>query len=586
MTSGNHTSLGVQVTNKISAWILILIVAIITAIFLVSFFLSRQMFNKQVDIWKTIVPQYAVTNLIDSDYFSIKREIGFIKSTGLFSSFVITDNQKQIISKFGNDNFSNSNLIPIQDEAKITWGYYYFEPNFFHFFYSFLVSAFIFLILVLALYFIIRGRIRSHLRFEFSRFNHFLKEIEQITVKLHQIYNEDEGIQISQKSSYNLEQLLINNAISRLLEEIRRANKSLREAVASNEQKRFQEELTKTALQVAHDIGSPLAVLEAVVQSTSITQESNRVSIRNAANRIRDISYSFLKKAKGELMVYGEEVLTQQLIQSLINQVLSEKRLQHAEKININFELTESSYGLFALIRATDFCRVLSNIINNSIEAIEVSGFIKVSLFEYEHDVLIQIDDNGIGIPSSILARLGELGVTYGKPQGMGIGLHHAKNTIENIGGKLEFKSKEDKGTQVNIYLPKTRPPFWFVPKITLTEGQIIVIIDDDESIHAIWKKRFSSFENKLIKLIHFYTPTQFIEWYANTKIDTSILYLCDYEFIGAETNGIDLIVQLKISALSILVTSRANANDIITNCEAASIKLLPKDMAGFISIE
>jgi hypothetical protein len=60
------------------------------------------MFNRQVSIWNVAAPQYALTNLIDSDNFSIKREIELLKSTELFSSFVITD-KKQIISKFGND---------------------------------------------------------------------------------------------------------------------------------------------------------------------------------------------------------------------------------------------------------------------------------------------------------------------------------------------------------------------------------------------------------------------------------------------------------------------------------------------------
>jgi hypothetical protein len=101
MKALNPTSLGDQVSKKISAWILILVATIVVVLFLVSFILSSQMFNKQVNIWKIAAPQYALTSLMDSDHFSIDREVSFIKSTGLFSSFVITDNQKQVISQFG-----------------------------------------------------------------------------------------------------------------------------------------------------------------------------------------------------------------------------------------------------------------------------------------------------------------------------------------------------------------------------------------------------------------------------------------------------------------------------------------------------
>src|SRR5579871_5723534 len=124
-------SLGDQIAKKISAWILMLVVAVIVTILTVSFLLSRQLFNKQVSIWDTLTPQYALTSLMDSDHFSIEREIDFLKSTGLFSSFTITDNQKQVIAQFGST--VSLNLTPIQDEAKNTWGYYGFKPDFYRF---------------------------------------------------------------------------------------------------------------------------------------------------------------------------------------------------------------------------------------------------------------------------------------------------------------------------------------------------------------------------------------------------------------------------------------------------------------------
>ena len=63
----------------------------------------------------------------------------------------------------------------------------------------------------------------------------------------------------------------------------------------TSEQKRFEDELTHTALQVAHDIGSPLAVFEAIVQDTSLSiPEESRVAVRHATARMRDITHSLL----------------------------------------------------------------------------------------------------------------------------------------------------------------------------------------------------------------------------------------------------------------------------------------------------
>ena len=61
MQALKHASLGDQISKKISAWILILVVAVIVAIFCVSFILSSQMFNKQVKIWNTLAPQKTLT---------------------------------------------------------------------------------------------------------------------------------------------------------------------------------------------------------------------------------------------------------------------------------------------------------------------------------------------------------------------------------------------------------------------------------------------------------------------------------------------------------------------------------------------
>ena len=65
---------------------------------------------------------------------------------------------------------------------------------------------------------------------------------------------------------------------------------------------------------------------------------------------------------------------------------------------------------------------------------------------------------------------------------------------------------------------------------------------------------------------------------------NSSIIYLCDYEFIGSNLNGIDIISKLKISFLSVLVTSRLS-NDVMSSCELNGIKLLPKDMVSQIPI-
>lgn len=550
------------------------------------------MFNQQVSIWNSVTPQNTLSNLMDSDHFSVSKEVTFLESTRLFSSFTITDNQKRIIAQFGNEKNDPSRLIPIKDQANVVWGYYSFTTNFYKFFSPFLFALIIFAGSVFIIYFLIRRLIRSDLDSEFSRFNRFLNEIERVSANLPEIYSQKKIVLDSANFPQSIEQEIINRSVSRLFEEITKAHDLLREAILEAEQQRFQEELTRTALQVAHDVGSPLAVLEAILDAYAITlPEEVRVSVRNAMIRIRDITNSLLKKAKQDLLVTGDESLSQQLLSCLIHLVVSEKRLQYQGKsVSINFDYSASVYGLFALIKPTDFSRMLSNLINNSVEAVYEEGRISISLAESDKYAVITIEDNGKGVPEAVLANLGKLGVTHGKPNGLGMGLYHAKNTVESWGGSLQIESRIGSGTIVKIYLPKTQPPIWFVPAIKLTDKQHVIIVDDDESIHQVWRERFRQAtlgSNNEVILSHIYSPDDLAAWKdAQSEIAAGVLYLCDYEFMGADENGIDVLTRLKINYLSILVTSRFNSEKVMCACEEKGIRLLPKDVARFIPIE
>ena len=545
------------------------------------------MFNKQINIWNTIAPQQTLTNLIDSDHFSIKREVEFLKSTGLFSSFVITDNKKAIIAQLGDAIFLDSSLISIQDDAKVIWGYYYFKPDFYRFISPFLFAAGIFFTLILLVYAVIRWRIRVSLEFEFSKFNKFLAEIEKVTQQLHEIYHDDAEFEIDLASTYSSEQLIINKAISSLLGEIKNANISLREAVSQAEQRRFQEELTRTALQVVHDIGSSLAILDVIQRDSLKLPEDIRILIRNATTKIRDIINTLLKKARHDFS--SNNNLIQQMLYLIISQVINEKRFQHGKGVNIDFQVKKDSYLLFAFLKPVDFSRVLSNLINNAIEAIQNDNRIVLSLAQSDKEVIIEIKDHGRGIPKDILSKIGDLGVSFGKSQGTGIGLNHAISTIEDWGGKLEIQSEEGKGTAARIFLPKCNPPSWFVSALKISNGQVIVIIDDDSSIHTAWEMKLAEFKQQAnidITTFHFYSPEEVLEWKISSAENLSILYLCDYEFVNSSINGIDLIQRLEMNylSMSILVTG-SMAEELVSRCEIENIKLLPKDIVGIIPI-
>lgn len=97
------------------------------------------------------------------------------------------------------------------------------------------------------------------------------------------------------------------------------------------------------------------------------------------------------------------------------------------------------------------------NIIVNAAEAINnVGGKVEISLTEKSDNYVVEITDNGCGIPSEILAKLFEPYFTS-KRNGMGLGLASTLNIIQAHGGTIDVQSEVDVGSKFIISIPKVK---------------------------------------------------------------------------------------------------------------------------------
>ena len=76
-----------------------------------------------------------------------------------------------------------------------------------------------------------------------------------------------------------------------------------------------------------------------------------------------------------------------------------------------------------------------------------------VSVNEVKNDVIITVEDNGIGIESNNIEHIFEPKFTT-KTSGMGLGLGIIKNIIENYKGTITFETELGKGTTFFVSLP------------------------------------------------------------------------------------------------------------------------------------
>ena len=98
--------------------------------------------------------------------------------------------------------------------------------------------------------------------------------------------------------------------------------------------------------------------------------------------------------------------------------------------------------------------QVLINLIDNAIDALQQRGTITLSLSAAgEENLILQIIDNGSGIPPEIKPRIFNLYFTT-KSNGTGVGLSLVQRIIQEHRGLISVDSKPGKGTSFSIHLP------------------------------------------------------------------------------------------------------------------------------------
>ena len=107
-----------------------------------------------------------------------------------------------------------------------------------------------------------------------------------------------------------------------------------------------------------------------------------------------------------------------------------------------------------------ELSQVWTNIIDNAIDAMHGRGTIQLSTCAYPDEVVVEIADDGPGIPPDVQPRVFDPFFTT-KPvgSGTGLGLYIAHNIVVNQhGGEIAFESHPGQ-TRVRIRLPKRLPP-------------------------------------------------------------------------------------------------------------------------------
>lgn len=214
---------------------------------------------------------------------------------------------------------------------------------------------------------------------------------------------------------------------------------------------------SEMARRIAHEIKNPLTPIQLSAERlkrrySDQIKEGNETFQNCVDTIIRQVNH--IGQMVGEFSSFARMPLPTMKPEDLVKICKEEIFLQKDSHPEIEFKFNTSLKKLPFLCDRGQIGQVLTNLLKNAIEAIELKGSsdgkIEVFLDDNGAQVDLEVRDNGIGLPSEGRERLTEPYITF-QDKGTGLGLAIVKKIVEDHGGNLSFKDAPNGGAVVSI---------------------------------------------------------------------------------------------------------------------------------------
>jgi len=301
-------------------------------------------------------------------------------------------------------------------------------------------------------------------------YNFFIKDLKKSTYYYGEIV--DQVLQILESNSfnvmkqydgYNISTLNININCPRLIEEF---NSNEFKLILISKYILYEDSILNN---VTHEVRTPLNLMLTSLQLIQDIEERQkgindnkvlsymRIMNTNCCRLIR-LSENFMIMKQIECCIfnlYKRRVNIKMFLEEIYNCVSYYSNKKNVElNLKINIKIQE------ILIDELKIEKVLLNILSNAIKYTEAFGKVDINVLEDNIYLIIEIQDNGVGISEEIQGEIfkrfkrGEELYTR-ENEGLGIGLYISKVFIELHNGDIEVYSKKNEGSKFVIKVPK-----------------------------------------------------------------------------------------------------------------------------------
>lgn len=262
------------------------------------------------------------------------------------------------------------------------------------------------------------------------------------------------------------ETLKLEVALQRACEDLQKENQNLDGAIAELESTENQLLHTERLQTLGRVTSGLIAALRQHLQElerfeqvlTPVAKEMNLTELMaHASQGLRSI-YALLDDIRGYSGNQPEKdtALAEDLDQ-LLERVATFGRFDAlGKKRHVQLDLHS---GAMVCVDRYRLHQAILNLLRNAFQATEPGGeiFLRTRRGPSE-SAMIEIEDNGCGMPEDVRRRLFEPFFTTKGEKGMGLGLRLSKQTIERYGGKISCESRVGKGTKFCVVFPLSSP--------------------------------------------------------------------------------------------------------------------------------
>ena len=240
------------------------------------------------------------------------------------------------------------------------------------------------------------------------------------------------------------------------VETLRRQEDELEAALRRLEEQDRLVSLGLLSASVAHELNTPLAVLNGSIEKLMETTEDPHTlerlqRMQRVAQRLQRISESLVDFAKVRKQQM-EPLAVRPLIDEAWGLVAIDEKASAVEFVN-NVRAEDRVIG-----NSDRLVQVFVNLLRNALIAIEQSGRIEVRSRRNLRWVMIAVEDNGRGIPADVLPDIFDAFVTTRlDARGTGLGLTVAEGIVTQHGGTISASNRAEGGACLEVTLPAAR---------------------------------------------------------------------------------------------------------------------------------